>query len=123
MGGTALDVCLIPDGIPPVTARQEIGGSPILAPAVDIVTVGAGGGSIAQVDRAGRLRVGPESAGAAPGPAAYGSGGDRAPLTDAHVVARTLPSSLPLARPLRPDTRAARAGLQPVAPRRCPPLL
>ena len=59
MGGTSLDVCLVPDGIPPVTARQEIGGSPILAPAVDIVTVGAGGGSIAQVDRAGRLRVGP----------------------------------------------------------------
>jgi N-methylhydantoinase A len=115
MGGTSLDVCLVPDGIPPVTARQEIGGNPILAPAVDIVTVGAGGGSIAQVDRAGRLKVGPESAGAAPGPAAYGNGGDRATLTDAHVVAGTLPASLPLAGQLRLDTGAARAVLEPVA--------
>jgi N-methylhydantoinase A len=123
MGGTSLDVCLIPDGIPPVTARQEIGGSPILAPAVDIVTVGAGGGSIAQVDRAGRLRVGPESAGAAPGPAAYGSGGDRATLTDAHVVAGTLPASLPLAGQLRLDTGAARAVLEPVAQRLGLPVL
>jgi N-methylhydantoinase A len=117
MGGTSLDVCLVPDGIPPVAARQEIGGNPILAPAVDIVTVGAGGGSIAQVDRAGRLRVGPESAGATPGPAAYGSGGNRATLTDAHVVAGTLPASLPLAGQLRLDTVAARAVLDPVAER------
>jgi N-methylhydantoinase A len=115
MGGTSLDVCLVPDGIPPVTPRQEIGGNPILAPAVDIVTVGAGGGSIAEVDRAGRLRVGPESAGAAPGPAAYGNGGDRATLTDAHVVAGTLPASLPLAGQLRLDTGAAHAVLEPVA--------
>ena len=115
MGGTSLDVCLIPDGVPPVTARQEIGGSPILAPAVDIVTVGAGGGSIAQVDRAGRLRVGPESAGAHPGPAAYGHGGQRATLTDAHVAAGTLPADLPLAGQLPLDAAAARAVLEPVA--------
>src|SRR5258708_33423830 len=108
MGGTSLDVCLIPDGIPPVTARQEIGGSPILAPAVDIVTVGAGGGSIAQVDRAGRLRVGPESAGAAPGPAAYGSGGGRATPTVAPVRVRTRRGSLPRGVATRPDNRAGR---------------
>ena len=115
MGGTSLDVCLVPDGIPPVTARQEVGGSPILAPAVDIVTVGAGGGSIAEVDRAGRLRVGPQSAGAAPGPAAYGNGGDRATLTDAHVAAGTLPACMPLAGQLSLDAVAARAVLRPVA--------
>jgi N-methylhydantoinase A len=115
MGGTSLDVCLIPDGVPPVTARQEIGGSPILAPAVDIVTVGAGGGSIAQVDRAGRLRVGPESAGARPGPAAYGHGGEQATLTDAHVAAGTLPAALPLAGQLPLDADAAAAALGPIA--------
>jgi N-methylhydantoinase A len=117
MGGTSLDVCLVPDGIPPVVPQQEIGASPILAPAVDIVTVGAGGGSIARVDRAGRLRVGPESAGAVPGPAAYGSGGDRATLTDAHVVAGSLPASLPLAGQLALDAAAARTVLEPVADR------
>ena len=115
MGGTSLDVCLVPDGIPPVTPQQQIDASPILAPAVDIVTVGAGGGSIAQVTRAGRLMVGPESAGAAPGPAAYGGGGDRATLTDAHVVAGTLPASLPLAGQLVLYAGAARSVLEPVA--------
>jgi N-methylhydantoinase A len=115
MGGTSLDVCLIPDGTPPVTARQEIDGSPILAPAVDIVTAGAGGGSIAQVDRAGRLRIGPESAGAIPGPAAYGLGGQRPTLTDAHVVAGTLPAALPLAGQLQLNADAAQAALEPVA--------
>ncbi len=115
MGGTSLDVCLIPDGVPPVAPRQEIDGSPILAPSVDIVTVGAGGGSIARVDRSGRLLVGPESAGARPGPAAYGHGGDQATLTDAHVVAGTLPADLPLAGALTLDADAARAALEPVA--------
>ncbi|HEX6933714.1 MAG TPA: hydantoinase/oxoprolinase family protein [Streptosporangiaceae bacterium] len=117
MGGTSLDVCLVPDGVPPVIPQQEIDASPILAPAVDIVTVGAGGGSIARVDRAGRLRVGPESAGASPGPAAYGAGGDRATLTDAHVVAGTLPAELPLAGQLSLDAGAARAVIEPVASR------
>jgi N-methylhydantoinase A len=115
MGGTSLDVCLVPDGIPPVAPRQEIDASPILAPAVDIVTVGAGGGSIARVDRAGRLRVGPESAGATPGPAAYGMGGDRATLTDAHVVAGTLPADLPLAGQIALDADAAHAAIERVA--------
>jgi N-methylhydantoinase A len=115
MGGTSLDVCLIPDGVPPVRARQEVEGAPILAPSADIVTVGAGGGSIARVDRSGRLLVGPESAGALPGPAAYGRGGDRATLTDAHVVAGTLPAGLPLAGELSLDAAAARAVLEPVA--------
>jgi len=108
MGGTSLDVCLIHDGIPPVTPMQVVQNAPILCPAVDIVTAGAGGGSIAQVDRAGRLRIGPDSAGAVPGPAAFGRGGDRATLTDAHAVAGTLPADIPLAGGLRLDPSLAR---------------
>ena len=108
MGGTSLDVCLVRDGIPPLTPTQVVAGSPILSPSVDIVTAGAGGGSIAQVDRAGRLRIGPDSAGAVPGPAAFGAGGDRATLTDAHVVAGTLPAGVPLAGGLTLDVPAAR---------------
>ena len=111
MGGTSLDVCLVPDGVPPLTATQLAEGNPILCPSADIVTVGAGGGSIAQVDRTGRLRVGPESAGAVPGPAAYAGGGDRSTLTDAHVVAGTLPAGLALAGQLTLDAAAAGAVL------------
>ncbi len=90
MGGTSLDVCLIQGGVPPVVVSAEVNSHPVLAPSVDVVTVGAGGGSIASVDAAGRLRVGPQSAGADPGPAAYGRGGKDATLTDAHVVAGSL---------------------------------
>jgi len=108
MGGTSLDVCLVSDGVPPVTPTQQVGDDPILCPSVDIVTAGAGGGSIAWVDRAGRLRIGPQSAGASPGPAAFGQGGDRSTVTDAHVVAGTLPADAPLAGGLTLDTGAAR---------------
>src|SRR5262249_57919509 len=73
-----------------------------------IVTAGAGGGSIAWVDRAGRLRIGPQSAGASPGPAAFGRGGDRSTVTDAHVVTGTLPADVQLAGGLTLDTGAAR---------------
>jgi N-methylhydantoinase A len=108
MGGTSLDVCLVRDGVPPVTPTQLVGDDPILCPSVDIVTAGAGGGSIAWVDRAGRLRIGPQSAGAFPGPAALGRGGDRSTVTDAHVVAGTLPADTPLAGGLTLDAGAAR---------------
>jgi N-methylhydantoinase A len=107
MGGTSLDVCLVDHGVPPVVPRIEIGGHPILAPAVNVETLGAGGGSIVRVDRAGRLRVGPESAGADPGPASYGRGGKAATVTDAHVVAGTLSPSTPLAGRLQLDGAAA----------------
>jgi N-methylhydantoinase A len=111
MGGTSLDVCLINDGIPPVTAMQQLDTHPILAPTVDVTTVGAGGGSIARVDPTGRLRVGPDSAGANPGPAAYGRGGKEATLTDAHVVVGSL-GDTPLAGrlPLDPDASRAAVG-------------
>jgi N-methylhydantoinase A len=114
MGGTSLDVCLIHDGHPPVTPIEHVGGHPILCPSVDMVTIGAGGGSIAEVDSTGRLRVGPRSAGAQPGPAAYGHGGEEATVTDAHIVLGTLPTELPLASGLRIDADAAHKAVQRV---------
>ena len=84
MGGTSTDVSLA-EGEPRETTESRIGGLPIRVPMLDIHTVGAGGGSIARVDEGGRLAVGPESAGADPGPACYGRGMD-ATVTDAHVV-------------------------------------
>ena len=75
MGGTSTDVCLVQDGRPSLASESEIDGLPIRTPVLDIVSVGAGGGSIAWVDDGGMLRVGPQSAGADPGPACYGKGG------------------------------------------------
>ena len=87
MGGTSFDVALIPKGKPAQsTGRQIAYGVPVQLPMVDIHTIGAGGGSIAWVDRGGVLQVGPESAGAEPGPAAYGRGGDLPTVTDANAV-------------------------------------
>src|SRR5208283_2454066 len=83
MGGTSTDVCLI-DGSPRETTEATVDGFPVQIPMLDIHTVGAGGGSIAFVDEGGLLRVGPQSAGADPGPACYGSG-DLCTVTDAHV--------------------------------------
>src|SRR5204863_99296 len=86
MGGTSTDVCLLRDGVP-VTARdRRLAGHVVRLPAVAVESVGAGGGSIAWVDDVGALRVGPRSAGAVPGPAAYGRGGVEATVTDADVV-------------------------------------
>ncbi len=85
MGGTSTDVALC-DGRIPRTSESRIGSLPLRLPSVDIHTVGAGGGSIARVDAGGVLRVGPESAGADPGPACYGLGGSKATVTDANVV-------------------------------------
>jgi N-methylhydantoinase A/oxoprolinase/acetone carboxylase beta subunit len=84
MGGTSTDVSLC-DGAPSETMEASIDGFPVRVPMLDIHTVGAGGGSIARVDEGGLLRVGPQSAGADPGPACYGTG-DRPTVTDAHVV-------------------------------------
>ena len=86
MGGTSTDVCRIRGGTPEVTFARSIGGYACQMPAASIHTVGAGGGSIAWSDAGGSLRVGPESAGAMPGPACYGRGGVRATVTDANVV-------------------------------------
>lgn len=93
MGGTSTDVSIIDKDIG-FTTGAKIGGHPVAVPMVDMHTIGAGGGSIAQVDAGGLLLVGPESAGAAPGPACYGKGGKRPTVTDANVVlGRLLPQS------------------------------
>lgn len=86
MGGTSYDVCLIHDGKPEVGVDQWISRYRIAVPLLDIHTIGAGGGSIAWVDSGGALRIGPESAGAYPGPACYGRGGTRPTITDANLV-------------------------------------
>ncbi|PKW16126.1 hydantoinase/oxoprolinase family protein [Saccharopolyspora spinosa] len=87
MGGTSFDVALIPGGDPAITAEKSIDyGVPIKLPMIDITTIAAGGGSIASLDRAGILQVGPESAGSHPGPACYGRGGTRPTVTDANIV-------------------------------------
>jgi N-methylhydantoinase A len=85
MGGTSTDVSLI-SGTPGVTKEAEVAGLPLSLPILDIHTVGSGGGSLARFDAAGALRVGPESAGANPGPIAYGRGGSQPTITDAHLL-------------------------------------
>src|SRR4029453_8665322 len=86
MGGTSNDVALVRDGRPLLISEGAIGPFPVRTPMVDVNTIGAGGGSIAGIDAAGGVRVGPQSAGAEPGPACYGRGGDEATVTDASVV-------------------------------------
>ncbi len=86
MGGTSTDVCLLRDGIPVSARDRRLGGHVVRLPAVAVESIGAGGGSVAWVDDVGALRVGPRSAGAVPGPAAYGRGGVEATVTDADVV-------------------------------------
>jgi N-methylhydantoinase A len=90
MGGTTADVGLVVGGRPQMRFRGEAVGEPINLPQIDVLSVGAGGGSIAHVDAFGSLLVGPGSAGAHPGPAAYGQGGEDATVTDAHLVLGTL---------------------------------
>ena len=90
MGGTTADIGLVLQGRPQLRFSGEAAGMPVNLPQIDVLAIGAGGGSIARVDEFGALRVGPESAGAVPGPAAYGAGGTAATVTDAHVVLGTL---------------------------------
>src|SRR6202011_877610 len=86
MGGTSTDVCLIRDGRPAPASQRMVAGLPIRMPALDVHTIGAGGGSVARIDPGGALVVGPDSAGADPGPACYGRGGVAPTVTDADVV-------------------------------------
>jgi len=90
MGGTSADVALILDGKPVLTNRSHIGPHPLLAPTLDMVTIGAGGGSIAWIDGGTALRVGPRSAGSSPGPVCYGQGGTQPTVTDANLAAGRL---------------------------------
>ena len=90
MGGTSTDVSLVQDARPTRAGARSVAGRPLLVPMLDIETVGAGGGSIAHIDSGGLLKVGPQSAGADPGPACYGLGADVPTVTDANVVLGTL---------------------------------
>jgi N-methylhydantoinase A len=94
MGGTSTDVSLIVGGWASLAAEREVGGLPLRLPAVDLHTVGAGGGSIVWLDSGGAIRVGPESAAADPGPACYGRGGTRPTVTDANLLLGRLPAVL-----------------------------
>jgi N-methylhydantoinase A len=94
MGGTSTDVSLIVGGRARLAAEREVGSLPLRLPAVDLHTVGAGGGSIVWLDHGGAIRVGPESAGADPGPACYGRGGTRPTVTDANLLLGRLPGAL-----------------------------
>ena len=94
MGGTSTDVCLIQSGKTTIASMRDIAGFRIRLPMVDIHTVGAGGGSIAYVGTDGLMKVGPESAGAVPGPACYGKGGTKPTVSDANVLLGRLPNSL-----------------------------
>ncbi|HEV2282184.1 MAG TPA: hydantoinase/oxoprolinase family protein [bacterium] len=117
MGGTSTDVCLVTDGRPGVTREYKIAGLPLNVPMIDIATVGAGGGSIADVDRGGILKVGPESAGADPGPAAYGKGGTAFTVTDANVLAGRIRPEAFFGGRLRLDAAAGEAALGALADR------
>ena len=116
MGGTSTDVSLCP-GAPLHTRELEIGGQPIAIPAIDIHTVGAGGGSLARIDPGGALRVGPESAGADPGPICYGKGGAGVTVTDAHVWLGRLPADAFLGGERTLDRSAVEPHLQEIADR------
>ena len=114
MGGTSTDVCAIVDG----KARREherlVGDLPVRLPTLAVHTVGAGGGSLVRLDEGGALHVGPESAGAEPGPACYGRGGTRPTVTDANLLLGRLPTSLPGGIQL--DIEAARRALDELDP-------
>jgi N-methylhydantoinase A/oxoprolinase/acetone carboxylase beta subunit len=111
MGGTSTDVCLIRGAVPEPAPTRTIAGYPIRLPALDVHTIGAGGGSIARLDAGGALVVGPESAGADPGPVAYGRGGTRPTVTDADLVAGRIPPDQPLPGLGRLDPVAAKRAL------------
>jgi len=114
MGGTSTDVSLCP-GQPLRTREFEIDGQPVAIPVIDIHTVGAGGGSLARVDAGGALRVGPQSAGADPGPICYGLGGTGVTVTDAHVWLGRLPEAAFLGGGSRLDRDAIQGPLAQIA--------
>jgi N-methylhydantoinase A len=112
MGGTSTDICLIHDGRARVERESLFEGRPMLVPQFDIHTIGSGGGSLAYVDEAGGLHVGPESAGAVPGPACYGRGGTRPTTTDAQLVLGRIDPASFLGGEMTLDLEAARAAVQ-----------
>jgi N-methylhydantoinase A len=115
-GGTSTDVSVVVDGEPTLTTEGTVGAYPSKIPMIDVVTVGAGGGSIAWLSPEGTLKVGPRSAGADPGPLCYGRGGTEVTVTDAHVVLGRIPPHL-LGGEVPLDVDAARRGVEELAGR------
>ncbi|MFG1942966.1 hydantoinase/oxoprolinase family protein [Nonomuraea sp. NPDC048826] len=113
-GGTSTDVTVVVDGDPSVTTEGSVGRFPCKIPMIDIVTVGAGGGSVAWISPEGTLKVGPRSAGADPGPLCYRRGGTEVTVTDAHVYLRRIPPHL-LGGEIPLDYDAARMGIEALA--------
>src|SRR5258705_5317779 len=121
MGGTTAKACLIQSGTPDVAPMMEAArvhrfkrgsGLPIKAPVIDMIEIGAGGGSIAEVDQLGLLKVGPRSAGADPGPACYGLGGQEPTVTDANLLLGYLDPDFFLGGRMRLDVEAARRAIE-----------
>ena len=124
MGGTTAKACLIQDGRPDIAAMLEAGrvhrfkrgsGLPVRAPVIDMIEIGAGGGSIARADSLGLLKIGPDSAGADPGPACYGQGGTAPTVTDANLLLGYLDPDYFLGGEMTLDTQAAEAAIREVA--------
>jgi N-methylhydantoinase A len=121
VGGTTAKTSLVKNGTPRITTEYKIewrtgyAGYPILAPTIDIVEIGAGGGSIAWVDDAGALRIGPVSAGADPGPACYGKGGDKPTVTDANVLAGRINPDYFLGGEIELNLENTKQAMQPLA--------
>ncbi|MCA0178713.1 MAG: hydantoinase/oxoprolinase family protein [Actinobacteria bacterium] len=113
-GGTSTDVSVVLDGEPTLTTEGSVGAYPSKIPMIDVVTVGAGGGSIAWISPEGMLKVGPQSAGADPGPLCYAKGGTEPTITDAHVTLGRIPPHL-LGGEIPLDVAAARAGIEDLA--------
>jgi len=118
MGGTSTDVSLVEGGTPETTRQTKVGYREFKSRSVDVNTVGAGGGSIARVQLNGSLQVGPESAGADPGPACYGQGGEEPTVTDANVVLGRIPPSVRLGGRMDLDREAAREAVATIADQR-----
>ena len=112
LGGTSFDVSVVADGKASLAAQTTVDfGLVIRTPMIEITTIGAGGGSIATIDRGGLLQVGPESAGSVPGPACYGQGNERPTLTDAHVVLGRINAQRPIGKLATLDVEAARRAI------------
>jgi N-methylhydantoinase A len=117
MGGTTTDVCVVADGVAETAPQRRLGGYPVRLPMVAVESIGAGGGSIAHVDPAGALKVGPRSAGARPGPACYGLGGSEPTVSDANLLLGYLDAEQVYGGTIRLDTGRAHAAMEPLARR------
>ena len=117
MGGTSTDVCLVVNGRASAAPQRRLAGHVVRLPSVNVESVGAGGGSLVWVDAAGALKVGPQSAGADPGPACYGQGGSEATVTDANLLLGYLNPQAVLGETIRLDSDASARAIEPLARR------